>query len=186
MPGHPGEPAPSWRPARGDLSKLRRTSRGASPTENAYLKVGPKEENWQRKEVTMTVSTVEIRNVAGIQAAMGWADSHTVIIDRPEGRAGGMGLGFNGAQLLGLAIGGCFANDLRYVSADLGRPIGDIAISVSITLDGSPIRAVAADMKVLVTMVDGSDPSGLIQRAEAISMAMNSLAQGIPVSLRRA
>jgi len=79
----------------------------------------------------MPVSTVEIRNVAGTQAAMGWADAHTVVIDRPEGRAGGMGLGFNGAQLLGLTIGGCFANDLRYVAADLGVAVGDISISVS-------------------------------------------------------
>lgn len=132
----------------------------------------------------MTVSTIEIRNVAGTQAAMGWADSHTVIIDRPEGRAGGMGLGFNGAQLLGLAIGGCFANDLRYVAADSGRSIGDISISVSVTLEGAPIRAVAAEMKVAVTMADGSNPSALVDRAAAISMAMNSLAQGVPVSLQ--
>lgn len=131
----------------------------------------------------MPVSTVEIRNVAGTQAAMGWADAHTVIIDRPEGRAGGMGLGFNGAQLLALAIGGCFANDLRYVAADLGVAVGEISISVSVTLEGSPIRAIGAEMLVSVSVSEGSDPAQLIAKAKEISMAMNSLIKGLPVSV---
>lgn len=131
----------------------------------------------------MPTSTVEIRNVAGTQAAMGWADNHTVIIDRPNGRAGGLGLGFNGAQLLGLTIGGCFANDLRYVAADLGLAVGEISISVSVALEGAPIRAVSAEMQVVVSMLDGSDPTDLISKAKEISMAMNSLAKGIPVSV---
>lgn len=131
----------------------------------------------------MPISTVEIRNVAGTQAAMGWADAHTVVIDRPEGRAGGMGLGFNGAQLLGLTIGGCFANDLRYVAADLGVSVGEISISVSVTLEGSPVRAVGAEMLISVSMSDGSDPAPLIAKAKEISMAMNSLIKGLPVSV---
>jgi hypothetical protein len=44
--------------------------------------------------------TGELRNVAGTEAALGWAGTHTLVVDRPEGRAGGHGLGFNGAQLL--------------------------------------------------------------------------------------
>lgn len=54
----------------------------------------------------MVSAAVELRNVEGTQAAMGWAGGHTVVFDRPEGEAGGMGLGFNGAQLLALALGG--------------------------------------------------------------------------------
>ena len=131
----------------------------------------------------MPISTVDIRKVAGTQAAMGWADAHTVIIDRPVGRAGGMGLGFNGAQLLGLAVGGCFANDLRYVAADTGVAVGDISISVSVALEGSPIRAVGAEMLVSVSMSDNSDPAPLIAKAKEISMAMNSLIRGLPVSV---
>lgn len=114
---------------------------------------------------------------------MGWADSHTVIIDRPAGRAGGMGLGFNGAQLMGLTIGGCFANDLRYVAVETGVTIGEIGISVSIELDGSPIRAVGAEMRVSVSMTDGTDPRPIIEKAMKVSMAMNSLSSGFPVSV---
>lgn len=129
----------------------------------------------------MPISTIEIRNVAGTRAAMGWAESHTIIIDRPVGRAGGMGLGFNGAQLLGLTIGGCFANDLRYIAAELGAEIGDISIAVEVTLDGDPILAIGAEMRVTVSMDDGSDPMPIIERAKELSMAMNSLRRGVPV-----
>jgi organic hydroperoxide reductase OsmC/OhrA len=60
----------------------------------------------------MTTMSVQLRSIPDTRAAMGWAEGHTIVVDRPEGQAGGMGLGFNGGQLLGLAIGGCFCNDL--------------------------------------------------------------------------
>ncbi|RDJ11455.1 hypothetical protein B5K06_14350 [Rhizobium grahamii] len=47
---------------------------------------------------------MELRNVEGTQAALGWAGSHTIVVDRPDGKAGGQGLGFNGAQLLAKEI----------------------------------------------------------------------------------
>lgn len=131
----------------------------------------------------MPIATVDIRNIQGTEAALGWAGSHTLIIDRPEGCAGGMGLGFNGAQLLGLTVGGCFANDLRYVAYQMGVEVGDIAISVDVALDGDPIIATAATMRVSVTMADGSDPAPVIAQAKAISMAMNSLMRGVPVTV---
>lgn len=57
----------------------------------------------------MITSIIELRNVAGTEAALGWAGSHTIVVDRPEGKAGGRNLGFNGGQLLALAIGGVSA-----------------------------------------------------------------------------
>ena len=49
---------------------------------------------------------VEFRNIAGEAAAIGSAGPYTLVVDRPAD-AGGRGLGFNGGQLLYLAIGGC-------------------------------------------------------------------------------
>ena len=80
----------------------------------------------------MASMTVELRNVEGTEAAMGWAGGHTIVVDRPPGKAGGRGLGFNGAELLALAIGGCFCNDLRYVANDMGVGLGKIAVSVTV------------------------------------------------------
>ncbi|WP_332683719.1 OsmC family protein [Bosea sp. (in: a-proteobacteria)] len=134
----------------------------------------------------MASVTVELRNVEGTQAAMGWAGAHTLVVDRPEGRAGGKGLGFNGAQLLALALGGCFCNDLRYVAAEMGVELGRIAVSVTVELEGSPLVTTAAAMTVSCEMLDGSDPQALIARAETSCMVSNSLRRGIAVSIRPA
>ena len=131
----------------------------------------------------MVSMTVELRNVEDTQAAMGWAGGHTIIVDRPEGKAGGMGLGFNGGQLLALAIGGCFCNDLRYVAEDMGVRLGKIAVTVTLNLEGRPLLATSAVMAVSCETLDGSGPAEIIARAEAISTVSNSLRQGVPVSI---
>ena len=134
----------------------------------------------------MVSMTVELRNVEGTEAAMGWAGGHTIVVDRPEGKAGGLGLGFNGAQLLALAIGGCFCNDLRYVADEMGVELGNIAVSVTVDLEGEPLITTAATMNVSCEMLDGSDPQRIIDRAKATCMVTNSLRHGIPVTVQRA
>ena len=96
----------------------------------------------------MVSMTVELRNVKGTEAAMGWAGGHTIVVDRPPGKARGRGLGFNGAELLALAIGGCFCNDLRYVANDMGVGLGKIAVSVTVEMAGNPPLTTGARMAV--------------------------------------
>ena len=110
----------------------------------------------------MVSMTVELRNVEGTEAAMGWAGGHTIVVDRPPGKAGGRGLGFNGAELLALAIGGCFCNDLRYVANDMGVGLGKIAVSVTVEMAGNPLLTTGARMAVSCEMLDGSDSQRLI------------------------
>jgi organic hydroperoxide reductase OsmC/OhrA len=127
---------------------------------------------------------VELRNVEDTEAAMGWAGGHTIVVDRPEGKSGGKGLGFNGAQLLALAIGGCFCNDLRYVAHEMNVGLGRIAVSVKVELEGDPLIATAATMEVSCETLDGSDPETIIERAKSTCMVSNSLRQGIPVTVQ--
>ena len=129
--------------------------------------------------------TVELRNVVGTEAAMGWAGAHTLIADRPADKAGGLGLGFNGAQLLALAIGGCFCNDLRYVAHDLGVTLGKIAVTVTVELNGDPLITTGANMQVSCETTDGSDPNVIIDRAKANCMVSNSVSKGFPVTIQR-
>jgi organic hydroperoxide reductase OsmC/OhrA len=79
--------------------------------------------------------TVQLRSIPGTQSTVGWAEGHTIVVDRPDGKAGGMGLGFNGGQLLGLAIGGCFCNDLQYVAHEMGISLASIEVDVAVTLE---------------------------------------------------
>lgn len=129
----------------------------------------------------MPSMSVSLRNVPDTQAAMGWAGGHTVIIDRPEGRAGGMGLGFNGGQMIALAIGGCFCNDLRYMAETMGVSIDAIAVDVTITLEGSPLLVTSAEMAV--TVAGQGDMAELIHRAAADSTVGNSVQRGFPVTV---
>ncbi len=89
----------------------------------------------------MPTMTVELRSIPDTQAAVGWAGGHTIVVDRPEGKAGGMGLGFNGGQLLGLAIGGCMCNDLHYVAHEMGIRLASIRVAVEVSFEGGPLLA---------------------------------------------
>jgi organic hydroperoxide reductase OsmC/OhrA len=132
----------------------------------------------------MISMSVELRSVGDTETALGWAGGHTIVVDRPEGKAGGMGLGFNGAQLLALAIGGCFCNDLRYVADEMAVKLGKIAITVTVDLEGDPLVTTSATMKVSCETLDGSDPQKVVDGAKQTCMVTNSLRQGIPVSIR--
>jgi len=132
----------------------------------------------------MAEITVQLRNVHGTEAALGWAGSHTLIVDRAEGKAGGKGLGFNGGQLLGLAIGGCLCNDLRYVAHDLGVQLLSVEVDVTVRLEENPALATAAEIAVRVDAADKkTDVEVLIERAVAISTVVTSLQRGLSITL---
>ena len=132
----------------------------------------------------MAEITVQLRNVNGTEAALGWAGSHTLMVDRAEGKAGGKGLGFNGGQLLGLAIGGCLCNDLQYVAHDLGVRLLTVEVDVTLQLEGNPTVATAAEVAVRVDVADKmTDVPALINRAVAISTVANSLQRGLAITV---
>jgi organic hydroperoxide reductase OsmC/OhrA len=135
----------------------------------------------------MTTMTVNLRGIPGTEASIGWAGSHSVVVDRPAGKAGGQGLGFNGGQLLALAIGGCLCNDLYYAAHDVGIRLTSVAVDVTVTFDGNPLLATAAAVQVAVEAEDKSaDIDGLVRRAAAASAVSNSISRGVPVSIVRA
>ncbi|BBK41791.1 oxidoreductase [Allostella vacuolata] len=130
----------------------------------------------------MTTMTVKLRGIPDTEASIGWAGGHSVVVDRPAGKAGGQGLGFNGGQLLGLAIGGCLCNDLHYVAHAMGIRLASVAVDVTVAFDGEPLLATAAEVRVAVEAVDpDADIAELIRRAEATSTVSNSIVRGVPV-----
>ncbi len=106
-----------------------------------------------------------------------------MIADRPQGKARGMGLGFNGGELLAFAIGGCFCNDMQAIAEEMTLEITDLKVSVSIDFEGLPSRATGARMEVKCVLADGSDPAELIERAKALTTIANSLRTGVPVTI---
>jgi uncharacterized OsmC-like protein len=72
---------------------------------------------------------VRLRTVGAGPTALGVAGPFTLIADRPAA-AGGGGLGFNGGQLLYLAIAACWSNDLYREAATMGIELNGVEITV--------------------------------------------------------
>ena len=123
------------------------------------------------------------RRLPGTRAAVGQSGAHCVIADRPEGRAGGGGGGFNGGQLLGLSLGACYCNDLQYTAEKMGLEIEDLDVRVLIDFGGEPTVAREIEMRVNVTLAGGGDPKALIERAAAGCTIANTLRAGMPVNI---
>ena len=131
----------------------------------------------------MSSTTVEYRLMPDTRAARGISGVHSVIADRPEGKAGGMGLGLNGGELLAFALGGCLCNDLQVLAEQAKETITDLHIAVTLDFDGTPSRTVGARIAIDCKLESGTDPSELIERAKALTNIANSLRAGIPVEI---
>ena len=126
--------------------------------------------------------TARLRSVPGNGAALGWAGAHTLVVDRPEGVAGGTGLGFNGGQLLALAIGGCLCNDLHHVAQKRGVRLDSVEVEVTVAFAGEPLLATAARVRVAVE-AEEADAAELVRLASEVSTVGNSVARGFPVEV---
>lgn len=90
-----------------------------------------------------------VRTVHDRSTAVGWVGDRTVTIDRPR-EAGGSGLGFSGGDLLLLAAGACFTNDLFREADAMGIDVQNVDVDVSCSWGGDPVRAqdVTLDVRV--------------------------------------
>lgn len=126
---------------------------------------------------------VEFRNIGGEAAAIGSAGPYTLVVDRPAD-AGGRGLGFNGGQLLYLAIGGCISNDLFREASASGIRLTTVRVMVRGDFSGEP--AVSEEV-VYDIEVAGDGPreqlEDLVSHVDAIAEIPNSLRRGTPVTL---
>ena len=129
---------------------------------------------------------VEVRNVAGRPVAVGSAGAHSLVVDRPL-EAGGDGLGFNGGELLYLAIAGCVSNDLFREASVRGIALENVRIRVRGDFHGDPPVSGAVEYEVELT---GQAPADalreLVDHVDRIAEIPNSLRVGTPVQLRAA
>jgi uncharacterized OsmC-like protein len=127
--------------------------------------------------------TVETRNVAGRVTAVGSAGPYTLVIDRPHG-AGGGGLGFNGGQLLYLAIAGCISNDLFREAQARGIELTSVRVVAEGDFTGNP--QVSGPVGYAVEIEGDASPEvlgALVHDVDAIAEVPNSLRAGTPVRL---
>jgi putative redox protein len=129
------------------------------------------------------VFEVEVRNVAGEATAVGSAGPYTLVVDRPA-EGGGRGLGFNGGQLLYLAVAGCVSNDLFREARAEGIRLERVVVRVHGDFEGDP--PVSTPIVVDVE-VEGDAPDArlaeLVARVDEIAEIPNSLRRGTDVTL---
>jgi uncharacterized OsmC-like protein len=129
------------------------------------------------------VFAVETRTVAGRPAAVGSAGPFTLVVDRPAD-GGGDGIGFNGGQLLYLAIAGCVSNDLYREAPGFGIALERVRVTVRGDFSGDPPVSEAVEYEVELAG-DASEERlrELVEHVDRIAEIPNSLRGGTEVSL---
>ena len=128
---------------------------------------------------------VKVRNVACEPAAIGNVGPYTLVIDRPSD-AGGRGLGFNGGQLLYLAIAGCVSNDLFREARAAGIELHRVRVIVRGDFAGDP--AVSTDVGYDIELEGDASRDrlrALVNHVDEIAGIPNSLRRGTAVRLGR-
>src|SRR5215210_6701614 len=126
---------------------------------------------------------VETQNVDGQVTSVCSAAPFTLVVDRPT-EGGGEGLGFNGGQLLYLAVAGCISNDLFREARAAGIELSSVRVKVSGDFVGEP--AVSDEIQYEVDIA-GNVPEeqlrALVDHVDEIAEIPNSLRQGTHVRL---
>ena len=125
--------------------------------------------------------SVETRTLAGQVTAVGSAGPFTLVVDRPI-EAGGGGKGFNGGQLLYLAVAGCISNDLFREAHRFGVELHSVRVTVDGEFSGDP--AVSGDISYDVELSGSGDLEALVREVDRIAEIPNSLRLGTAVAVR--
>lgn len=126
---------------------------------------------------------VELRSVDGSTTALATAGQHSVVVDRPI-NAGGGGHGFNGGQLLHVAVAGCISNDLFREAALRDIELTRVVVTVDGGYDGDP--AVSTGISYAVEVEGHATEKqlhALVDHVDAIAEIPNSLRRGTEVRL---
>lgn len=129
--------------------------------------------------------TVSFSPVAGTGAGLGRVGARSLIADRPDGKARGTGLGFNGGELLASALGGCFWNDLHYAAEAAGVAARVDAVDAEIELAGTPPRVVRARLAASLSGAAEAELAQVFEAASEGSTIANSLTGAFPVNFER-
>ena len=125
---------------------------------------------------------VSFKSISGTGAAIGISGSKSIIVDRRDGSAGGLGLGLSGGELQALALGGGFFNQLHFSAETLGLVLRHITIDVALEFTDAPLLIASAEIKVDLEVETGpGDAKRLLDHATGDSTISNSVVRGFPV-----
>jgi uncharacterized OsmC-like protein len=126
---------------------------------------------------------VETISVDGGPTAIGSGGSVTLVVDRPAS-AGGRGRGFNGGQLLNLAVAACVSNDLYREAGKRGITLTRVRVTASSDYSGDPPVSSPIEYRVEIAG-DASEEAlrDLVVHTDTIAEIPNSLRGATEVRL---
>jgi uncharacterized OsmC-like protein len=128
---------------------------------------------------------VEVHSVDRGPTALGWAGPYSVVVDRPVS-GGGRGLGFNGGQLLNMAVAGCISNDLFREATKRGIDLSRVVVTADSDYTGDPAVSTAIEYTIEISGdADRAALDELVDHVDRIAEIPASIRKGTPVTRRR-
>jgi uncharacterized OsmC-like protein len=126
---------------------------------------------------------VHLKTIHDSSAAVAWAGPRTVVVDRTS-REGGLGIGFNGGELLLMAIGACLCNDLYRDAVAFDIQLEQVEIIVNGDWGGEPVHAqnVRYDVKIR-SNAPREKVAALLKHTDQHAEVPHTLRIGTPVRL---
>ena len=125
-------------------------------------------------------ATIHIRTVPDTETAIGWTKGRSVVVDRSSETA--LSLGFNGAELLCLAVGACYTNEVFVEAGRRAVRVRNVQVDVSLDGDESEAQHVTASMRVEAD-ADQETIAELVEHADRTARIANLLRLGTSVRL---
>ena len=131
----------------------------------------------------MAKTKATIRTISGMQSAVGISGSQTITVGRPV-ENGGDGLGYNGGQVLVLAVGTCFYNDLYDAADERGIKIRSIELEIRSGWAGDPVISSGIEISAKVEAeATTAEIEEMVHHVSTISTISNTVRQGTAVLL---
>ena len=134
----------------------------------------------------MSRMSVHVRSAHEGSFSVGWSGTHSLVVDRGPGD-GGQGMGFSGGQLLLLALGACYANDIFREAVKRDLEVLGVRVVVECDWEGDPPRATNVRYS---TRVEAEAPEDeimdLIHHVDEIAEVHGTLRGGVDVELAEA
>jgi uncharacterized OsmC-like protein len=123
---------------------------------------------------------VHIRTVPDTDAAIGWTQGRSVVVDRNSETA--LSLGFNSAELLCLSVGACYTNEVFLEAGRRAVRVRSVQVDVSVDGEWPAAQHLTASMRVEAD-ADEETIAELVEHADRVAKIPNLLRLGTSVRL---
>ena len=125
-------------------------------------------------------ANIHIRTMADTNTAIGWTNGRSIVVDRSSETS--LSLGFNSAELLCLAVGACYTNEVFLEAGRRAVNLRSVHVDVSADGDWPAAQHLTASMRIEAD-VDQETIADLVEHADRVAKIPNLLRLGTSVRL---